>query len=464
MTPPRPGDPGALAPQPGPQFAFLSTPADIAVYGGAAGGGKSWALLFEPVRHLARPGFGATIFRRTYPQVTAQGGLWDESIALYPRLRGRPNITDRRWQFPSGASVKFAHLQHEKDVLDYQGAQIPLVGFDELTHFTEHQFVYMLSRNRSTCGVRPYVRATTNPDAASWVARWVEWWIDPSTGYPIPGRAGKLRWFVRDGETLRWADSRDDLARDWPDKAAHAKSFTFVPARLEDNRVLQAKDPGYRGNLEAQGRVQRERLLRGNWLVSAAEGEWPADYFGRHLYFADWPAPDDRTLRVVAWDPSKGSDATHGDYSAFAVLLRDSRGNLYADALGSQRWPVEEAIDQGLELCRIWQPDAFVVEVNQFQELIKPMLLRRAKELGVPPPVYTITNAVKKEVRIRRLGPYLEQRTLRLKGGSTGARVLAEQLMTFPEGEHDDFPDALEMALRTMIKVHNGKPRTPPRR
>lgn len=459
---PRPGDPGVLAPQEGPQLAFLSTPADIAVYGGAAGGGKSWALLFEAVRHVGRPGFGATIFRRTYPQVTAQGGLWDESLALYPQLQGRPNITERRWVFASGASVKFAHLQHEKDVLDYQGAQIPLLGFDELTHFTEHQFVYMLSRNRSTCGVRPYVRATTNPDAASWVARWVEWWIDPSTGYPIPERAGKLRWFVRDGESLRWGDSKEQLAKEHPDKAAFAKSFTFVPARLDDNKVLQAKDPGYRGNLEAQGRVERERLLRGNWLVSAAVGRWPAEYFGRHLYFNDWPHPDDRAMCVVAWDPNQGTGSSYGDYSALTVLVRDHAGGLYADAVGSQQWPVEEAIDHALELCRVWQPDALAVETNAFAKLLKPMLLRRARELGIPPPVYTVNNAVKKEVRIERLGPYLRDRLLRLRGDSTGARTLAEQLMTFPEGEHDDFPDSLEMGLRTMIKLWNAAPKRPP--
>jgi len=139
------------------------------------------------------------------------------------------------------------------------------------------------------------------------------------------------------------------------------------------------------------------------------------------------------------------------------VLVRDTRGNLFADASGRQRWPVEEAIDVGLELAREWQPDGFAIEVNTFQELIKPMLVRRAKELGVPPPVYTINNTVKKARRIARLGPYLENRTLRLKGDSTGARLLGEQLMTFPNGDHDDFPDSLEMALRTMIRLWNGK-------
>ncbi len=78
--------PGRLAPQPGPQAAFLASAADIAIYGGAAGGGKTWALLMEPLRHVRNPGFGAVIFRRTTVQVRNEGGLWDESEGLYPRL------------------------------------------------------------------------------------------------------------------------------------------------------------------------------------------------------------------------------------------------------------------------------------------------------------------------------------------------------------------------------------------
>lgn len=461
---PPPPEPEALRPQPGPQERWLSSPADVALYGGAAGGGKSWALLFEPLRHVSNPQFGATVFRRTYPMVTAQGGLWDESVNLYPRVGARPNLSDHRWTFPGGATVKFAHLQHEANVLDYQGAQIPLIEFDELTHFTEHQFVYMLSRNRSTCGVRPYMRATCNPDAASWVARWVDWWIDPATGYAIPERSGRLRWFVRDGDNLRWGDDKAALEKAYP--GTEAKSFTFVAARLEDNKILMKKDPGYRANLMAQSRVEQERLLRGNWLVSNAVGVWPAEYFGRHLYFDRWPAPEDRALVTLAWDPSVGESEgdRFGDFSAFTVLVRDTAGRLYADALGSQRWPVEEAIDHGLELCREWDPDGFAIETNGFQKLIRPLLVRRAKELGFEPfpPVMMVNNyGKKKAVRIRRIGTYLAARTLKLKGDSTGARVLAEQLMTFPEGDHDDFPDSLEMNIRTMISLHNQKGRRP---
>jgi hypothetical protein len=89
---------------------------------------------------------------------------------------------------------------------DWQGAQITLICFDELTHFTARQFFYMVSRNRSTCGVRPYIRATCNPDADSWVADFLAWWINPASGLPILERAGVLRYYVRVDEKIQWAD------------------------------------------------------------------------------------------------------------------------------------------------------------------------------------------------------------------------------------------------------------------
>jgi hypothetical protein len=177
----------------------------IAIYGGAAGGGKTWALLMEPIYHIKTvPGFGAVIFRRTFPEITNEGGLWDNSYELYLQLGGKPNQTDLSWEFPPyGNMIKFAHMQHEHDRFKWHGAQIPLIGFDELTTFTATQFFYMLSRNRSTCGVTPYLRGTTNPDADSWMAKFIGHWID-SDGYAIPERSGEVHWFVRVDDTPVW--------------------------------------------------------------------------------------------------------------------------------------------------------------------------------------------------------------------------------------------------------------------
>lgn len=261
-----------LEPQRGPQTQFLATQADIAIYGGAAGGGKSYALLLEPLRHYSNAKFGAVIFRRNSTQVRNEGALWDESAGIYPLFYARPREATLEWRFPSGMRIKFGHLEYEKNVLDWQGTSIPFIGFDELTHFTEQQFFYMLTRNRSTSGVRPYIRATTNPDPDSWVRRFIDWWIGDD-GYAIKERSGKIRWFLRLDDTFHWADSCDDLH----EKFGHGpeiqpKSVTFIAAKLEDNKILMDKDPGYLANLLAQNRVDRMRLRDGNWNVRAAAG------------------------------------------------------------------------------------------------------------------------------------------------------------------------------------------------
>jgi predicted phage terminase large subunit-like protein len=261
-----------VKPQPGPQEQFLASSADIAIYGGAAGGGKSYALLLEALRHISVQEFGAVIFRRTLVDVKKQGSLLDTSIPLYGQFNAtlRQGGGDILWRFPSGAKVAFGHLEHEKTVLDWMGSQIPFLGFDELTHFSRQMFFYMLSRNRSTCAVRPYVRATCNPDAESWVAEFISWWIDQDTGLPIPERAGVIRYFIRINDAMVWAGSDRELRERHP--GCEPKSVTFIPARLEDNAILMARDPGYRANLMALNVVDRERLLGGNWKIRAAAG------------------------------------------------------------------------------------------------------------------------------------------------------------------------------------------------
>lgn len=278
-----------IQPQPGFQTEFLASAADIVIGGGAAGAGKTFALLMEPVRHVQDNGdFGAVIFRRTYPQIENEGGLWDTSISIYPFLGAKQNENAMEWRFPSGARIKFSHLQHEKNVFDWQGSQIPFIGFDELTHFTEKMFFYMLSRNRSTCGVDPYVRATCNPDPDSWVARLIAWWIDEQ-GWPIPERAGVIRYFTRDNDAMVWGDTVADVIKKIPHLIAElpkgttpetlVKSMTFIPGTIYENAELMAKNPAYLGSLLAQDEATKTQLLKGNWKIKPSSEsliQWPA--------------------------------------------------------------------------------------------------------------------------------------------------------------------------------------------
>src|SRR5882672_6546538 len=262
--------------QPGPQTEFLRTAADICIYGGAAGGGKTVGLIPEPLRHVGRvANFTAVFFRRTTPQITNPGGLWDESLNFYPRLGGTPHLRAQEWRWPCGGKIKFSHLQLATTVYDWQGAQITLICFDELTHFTAHQFFYLLSRNRSTCGVRPYIRATCNPDADSWVAEFLAWWIDPETGFPIPERAGVLRYYVRVSGKIIWADQPEDLVQHLPPPETlppgvdppRPISVTFIPASVFDNPALLKVNPvTFTYHLD-RNRLRRARRREGRYLL-----------------------------------------------------------------------------------------------------------------------------------------------------------------------------------------------------
>lgn len=326
-----------LKPQP-KQQEFLSNPADIVVYGGAAGGGKSWSLLYECLRWIHIPGFRATIFRRNMTQIMNAGGLWDAGLNLYSKVPGAtPRKTPKpKWIFESGAEVTFGHLEYDSDVYGYQGAEICLIEFDEATHFSEYQFWYMLSRNRSTCGVRPYIRMSCNPDPDSWLAKMLEWWIDQSTGYAIPERSGIIRWFMRRDGILTWADTKEELIELFelrtPEEQQEPKSFSFVVSSLFDNQVLMKADPGYYANLKALPLVQQEQLLFGNWKIKPAEGL----FFKRSQITMIDTLPNDVVRWVRAWDlaatASESADAT-----ASVLMGKRKNGNyVIADVTNSK--------------------------------------------------------------------------------------------------------------------------------
>lgn len=321
-----------MGPQQGPQEMFMASSADIVIYGGAAGGGKTYAILMEPIRHKGNAKFNAVLFRHEYTQITTAGGLWDTARDIYGKIVGAVPLKSPKlhWRFPSGANVAFDYLNNDMDVDKWQGSQICLIGFDELTHFSEYQFFYMLSRNRSTCGVKPYIRATCNPDADSWVAKFISWWIDQSTGYPISERSGVIRWMVRINEVVQWADSREEavqFALDAGMKESDArempKSVTFIASTIEDNQILLNNDPGYIANLMALPEVERERLKNGNWKIKSAKGL----YFKRTQVEVIPTVPGDVIKWVRAWDFAATEETKKGDADYTACTLMGKRKN-----------------------------------------------------------------------------------------------------------------------------------------
>lgn len=384
--------------QPGFQEDFLTTSADIAIGGGAAGVGKTFALLLDPVRYINNPGFGGVVFRRTIPQIRSEGGLWDTSNTIYPICHARPRESNLKWKFPSGASIGFSHLEYEKNLLDWQGAQIAFIGFDELTHFNEKMFFYLLSRNRSTCGVKPYIRATCNPDPDSFLVRgpggwgtgFISWWIDPESGFPIKERAGKLRYFLKDGDKIFWGDTKKEVAEnakyivEMMMKADPninpfdlIKSVTFIPGDVYENRELLSRDPGYLANLLAQDENTKAQLLHGNWKVRVDGNELihyvkMRDVFGnsfikggKKYITADIALKGSDLLIAAYWEGFRWLDV---------AIMEKSKGNEVIDMIKNlaTKWNVPQSQilydDDGVGQF----VDGFIQNANAFKNAGKP--------------------------------------------------------------------------------------------
>src|SRR5579875_891802 len=282
-----------IGPQRGPQERFLASPAKVAVFGGGAGGGKSVSLLLDALRYAAlepRPGYRAVLFRRVMPQITQPGGLWDESQRFYAEAGGHANQSRYEWRWPKfDTKIKLASMQYEADRFAWQGSQLAFIGFDELTHYTSEQFFYLFSRLRTTSGAPARIRATTNPDADSWVKSFLAPWVDAT--YEHPARSGEIRWFIRDGGAIHWLAP----GKRHPDGV----SVTFIAASIFDNPALLNADPSYLSSLKALPLVERQRLLYGDWNARNT-----GSLFKRHWFplLEAAPATDDIARAVRYWD------------------------------------------------------------------------------------------------------------------------------------------------------------------
>lgn len=331
--------------QPGPQMQFYDSTADITIIGGSVFGGKTFALTLEPTKHLHVPGFTFATFRRVTPEIRNPGGLWDEAVKMYPAFSGDPREQQLEWSFPSTAKGKFSGLQYNQDVLSWKSSQICLLMFDQLEEFSEYQFWYMLSRNRSLCGVKPYVRASCNPDPDSWLADFLSWWIDQDTGYAIPERSGVSRWFVRIQNEVVWGDTREELVERYPAEAP--LSVCFIRSRLEDNRIGTEKDPGYKARMEKLPLVERERLLGGNWKIRASAGL----VFDRGKCGEPVGAAPVTARRVRCWD--KAATPGGGDWTAGVLLAHDDATKItYVEDVVRGQWSSGHRKQVELETAR----------------------------------------------------------------------------------------------------------------
>jgi predicted phage terminase large subunit-like protein len=425
-----------IRPQPGPQTKFLSNTADIRIYGGSAGGGKSWSILLEALRGVSNPNFNAVFFRRTFPMIRNPGGLWDASCQIYSALGARPRESSLTWLFPGGATIVMRHLKLDSNVFDWQGSEIVYIAFDELTHFTENQFWYLLSRNRSTCGITPYIAATCNPDADSWVRSLIDWWI-AEDGFPIPERSGVVRHFERQAGQLTWFDQPTE----------DSKSLTFIAASIYDNQALLTKDPGYLKNLKSLPLVDRERLLGGNWNVKATAGK---------VFRPEWlevvdTVPQGLQKTVRYWDFAATEKKTKGDDPDFTVGLKlGLAGNVsyVLDVVRGQFSPLN--VDR--TVMNIASQDGRLVQIRWEQEHGGGSGIRESARLRQQLAGYDALGILPYGDKVTRAKPAssaAEFGQIKLLRGAWNQTFLNE-LAQFPDGDHDDQVDGLSGAYNCL--------------
>lgn len=246
---------------------------------------NTFSLLLEGLYDVENPHFNAVIFRREKPDLDGIIDVHDQVYGQYGTFNRSDN--DKAWYFNAGGKLKLNYYNDEYEDFKtrFQGHQYSYIGIDEITQMPYNKFKYMVTCNRNAYGIRNRIFGTCNPDPDSWVRKFLDWWIDPETGYPIKERDGVVRYCFMDGDdpnSIYWGDTRREVYEQckhiidplWSDKyeslgyvkeEMFIKSVTFVKAALEDNVKLLSSDPSYVANLAGQDEEQRMRDLDGNW-------------------------------------------------------------------------------------------------------------------------------------------------------------------------------------------------------
>lgn len=272
-----------ILPQAGFQEEVLINDADIKMIGGNRGGGKSYIMELSPLYNIHIPMFSCYGFRKEEDDI--KRGLWKTSKFIYTGV-AEPKETDFQWKFPSGAIVKFEHLQNEKEVdRRFRGAELPEIIIDELPQITFQTFFTLLASNRNTLGVKNQFTASCNPvSRKNWVYKFISWYIDEETNMIIPERSGKIRYFFKWGKDISeisWGDSKEEVyekAKSYIDEIWNVgledgggskfdliNSFCFIEGSYEQNKIFRKKDPRYLGNLSQQGGRQSIKDIKGIW-------------------------------------------------------------------------------------------------------------------------------------------------------------------------------------------------------
>lgn len=353
-----------LWPQPGGQMQFQTCDADIMLYGGEAGCGKSWSILYDHLKWIHIPNYVGVVCRKEYSQIFDANGLWDEGCALYRQFGGRPTKGDKpKVVFPSGAQIFFKHSQHAAKVdIYWQGLASAVIDLDEITQFSKDEFLYIMSRNRSMSGVRSYMRGTCNPDPNSFVRKMIDWWIDDE-GFVIQERSGVIRYFIHYEDEFHWADTAEELLEKFKfNPKLKPKSFTFIRGLLQDNKMLMSKDPDYEASMQNLSKAQRMALAEGNWNeVDNPEAIFHRDNINDNRIE---DIPEDFLVRIVVSIDPAGSTNKNSDETGINVSALGKDGHAYVLEEVAKKWKPEEWAKEALRLYDKWQADLVIAEKN----------------------------------------------------------------------------------------------------
>lgn len=320
--------------QPQPkQIEFMQRPEYEALYGGAAGGGKSDALLAESLRQVHIPNYRGILFRDTTKQLE---GLISRSIELFPQLKDKPKFNENKlvWKFPTGAKVFFGYMDHENDKYNYQGKAYDFIGFDEATHFSYSQYMYLLSRNRPVGpGTRVYTRCTANPGGKG-----MQWVKDRfiTAAPPLTPIKDKYEIVAPDGSVI-----------------TRERSRIFVPSSVFDNPALLNNDPNYLATLAALPEAEKKALLHGDW--NSFQGQVFTEFIDDPRHYEDrrWTHVIDPFPIPRHWKIYRGYDFGYAKPFSVAWYAVDEHGKIYrfkeyygctgTPNVGLQIDPVEQA-------------------------------------------------------------------------------------------------------------------------
>lgn len=392
------------------QAEFLASAEMEAMFGGAAGGGKSDAILMAALQYVHVPGYAALILRRTYPDLALPGAIMDRAGDWLRPTAATWHESEKTWRFPSGASLTFGYLQYENDKWRYQGAEFQYQGFDELTQFTETQYRYLLSRLRRLAGSDVPLRARSASNPGGIGHAWVK---------------------------ARFVD---------PDTSAGRR---FVPARLEDNPHLDAVE--YERSLAELDPITRRQLRHGDWDVTPEGGMFRREWFG---IVAQAPADLDTVSR--SWDEAATEGG--GDWTVGAKVGQRAGVWYVLDVIREQVGArgVDRLMDQAAAL------DGYPVTIDIQQEpgsAGKARADAHARRLtGRAVRVDRPTGS--KTVRARILSSAAEAGNVKLVAGPW-CEAFLEEAVLFPAGGHDDQIDAISWAMIRQAEVGRGSKTAP---